>query len=137
MKRIFRGILPFLSVIFCAVLLIKGASLVIPSGTWQATGALSSARTGGAAALLPDGRILMTGGDAGSGPLASADFFQADGTVVPAPAMAIARSSHFSVTLHDGRVLAGGGTTTVGSNTSTAEIFDPAANSWMATAQAK
>src|SRR5579863_2007444 len=109
MKRTLRGILLCLTLVFCAVFLIKGASLLIPSGTWRTTGALSSARASGAAALLQDGRILVTGGDPGTGPVASADFFQADGSVVPAPPMVNPRSSHFSVTLQDGRVLVGGG----------------------------
>jgi hypothetical protein len=53
-----------------------------------------------------------------------------DGTIAAAPPMSNARSSHFSVTLQDGRVLVGGGITTGGSTTSTAEIFNPVANSW-------
>jgi hypothetical protein len=136
MKRSFRVVVLGLVVVLTAVLALKGASLLIPSGTWQATGAISPARANSAAVLLQDGRILVSGGDSASGPAASAEFFQTDGTVVPAPAMANARSNHYSVTLPDGRVLVGGGVTTGGSTTSTAEIFDPAANSWSATAQA-
>src|SRR5262245_12651623 len=125
MKRPARVVLLGFAVILTTVLALKGASLLIPSGTWQATGAISPARANSASALLEDGRILVTGGDSASGPTTAAEFFQVDGTVVPAPAMAEARSAHYLVALPDGRVLVGGGVTTGGSTTSTAELFDP------------
>ncbi|HKS66090.1 MAG TPA: kelch repeat-containing protein, partial [Candidatus Acidoferrales bacterium] len=109
---------------------LHGSPLVISSGTWQATGVLSNARSGAAASLLSDGRILVTGGNSTAGSLASADFFNADGSITAAPPMVYSRAGQVSVTLQDGRVLVAGGVTAGGSATSTAEIFDPVANSW-------
>ena len=67
MKSLTKGVITTVAVIFCAVLALKGSALLISSGTWQGTGNLSSARVGASAALLQDGRILITGGSSGSG----------------------------------------------------------------------
>jgi len=119
-------------VILCAVLVLKGSSLLVSSGNWAPEGTMATARLGASAALLGDGRILITGGDSGTGAVTTVDFFNADGTISAAPAMTNARSGHISVTLKDGRVLVAGGITAGGSTTSTVEIFDPITNSWTA-----
>src|ERR1700746_450364 len=133
MKPSPRRALLVAGVILCAVLVLKGSSLLVPSGNWAPEGTMANARLGASAALLGDGRILITGGDAGTGAVTTADFFNADGTISAAPAMSNARSGHISVTLKDGRVLVAGGITAGGSTTSTAEIFDPTTNSWTST----
>jgi hypothetical protein len=130
MKKSVKGVLVALAVIACAVLALKGSVLIVQSGSWSQTGNLSSARVGASAALLPDGRILVTGGDPGTGPVPSADFLNTDGTVFSAPPMKYPRSQHLSVALQDGRILVAGGLTAPGTATGTAEIFDPVAGSW-------
>ncbi len=130
MKKSVKGVLVALAMIACAVLALKASVLIVQSGSWSQTGNLSSARVGASAALLPDARILVTGGDPGTGPLATADFFGTDGTISAAPPMVNARSQHVSVALQDGRVLVAGGLTAGGSATNAAEIYDPVANSW-------
>ena len=85
----------------------------VPSGTFALTGAMAEARAGAAAALLLDGRILITGGTGANGALSSAEYFSS-GTFSPSPAMGVARSGHASVTLRNGRVLVTGGTTNGG-----------------------
>src|ERR1700757_19577 len=130
MKRSARRVLFAAGVILCAVLVLKGSSLLVPSGNWAPEGTMATARLGASAALLGDGRILITGGDAGTGAVTTVDFFNSDGTISAAPAMTNARSGHIAVTLKDGRVLVAGGITAGGSTTSTAEIFDPITNSW-------
>src|ERR1051325_6158988 len=67
-------------------------------GVWTPAVNLSQPRTESAAALLPDGRILISGGDSGAGALNSAEFFQPNGMVSSAAAMNVARSQHFAVT---------------------------------------
>ena len=101
-------------------------------GAWTSAVSLSQARTNSAAALLADGRILVTGGTGGAGSLNSAEFFTPNGTVSSATAMNVGRSQHFAVTLSDGRVLVGGGITG-GGTTNSAEIYDPSADSWTQT----
>src|SRR5262249_2888340 len=129
MKKVAVGVLA-VGLLLCAVLLLKASVLVVQSGSWAQTGTLSVARADASAALLQDGRILVTGGDPGTGPVASAEFFNIDGTVSVAPPMIYARSKHISVALADGRVLVAGGLTAGGATTSAAEIYDPVANSW-------
>ncbi|MGH9008593.1 MAG: Kelch repeat-containing protein, partial [Acidimicrobiia bacterium] len=81
-------------------------------------------------AALADGAVLVTGGDNGSGPTAGADIFGATGVFGAASNMLAPRSGHTATTLADGRVLVVGGQSTGGAATASAEIYDPAANSW-------
>ncbi len=119
----------FLALISLA-LLVKAAVLQVPTGTWAPGGAMAQPRADSSAVLLQDGRVLITGGDGASGPLATAEFFNTDGSVSPAVPMNVARSGHISVVLQDGRVLVGGGTVAGGGATNAAEIYDPIANTW-------
>ena len=116
--------------ILIAGILLKGSIPQPPTGSWLSFGAMTDARSGAASALLQDGRILITGGDNGSGPLASTEVLDTTGAFVAAPPMNNPRSKHIAVVLQDGRVLVAGGLTTGGSATNSAEIFDPASNSW-------
>ena len=111
-------------------LLVRAGVLQVPAGTWAPTANLADARANSSAALLSDGRILIAGGDGASGPLATAEFFNTDGSVSPATPMNVARSGHISVVLQDGRVLVAGGTVAGGGATNAAEIYDPVTNTW-------
>ena len=72
---------------------------------------MAEAREGAAAVLLPNGRILITGGEGANGLLASAEIFGIDGSFHPASSMHTARRGHSAVLLKDGRVLVAGGET--------------------------
>jgi hypothetical protein len=111
-------------------ILFSASSLQAPSGSWIAVGPMNSARSGASAVLLQDGRILVTGGDDANGPSNAAEFFGANGSFSLAAPMNVPRSRHISVAFQDGRILVAGGITSGGSASSTAEIFDPIANSW-------
>jgi hypothetical protein len=94
---------------------------------FAATGAMGTARTSHAAAELPDGRVLITGGliPVGSGPAttdaASTEIFDpTSGTFSPANDMTVTRFNHSAVALDDGRVLVLGG-----NNRRNAEVYDP------------
>jgi hypothetical protein len=104
------------------------------SGQWTPAGTLAGARTGAAAVLLGDGRVLMTGGtgvDAtgAAGALSGVELFVNGGGFGAAAPMHVARSGHAAVRLRDGRVLVAGGTTADG-ETASAEIYDPGQNTW-------
>lgn len=62
--------------------------------------------------------------------LASVEFFQPSAGFAAAPPMNAARSAHTCSTLQDGRILVAGGTDGQGLPVATAEIYDPAAQSW-------
>ena len=127
MTRIFRFALPVcLAVLFHANQLQAAAA----TAQWTQPGSLAEARSGSAAAVLSDGRVLITGGTGSSGPLATTEFFNTDGSFSAGAPMQDARANHTAVVLQDGRVLVAGGTTTGGAITNTAEIYNPSSNSW-------
>src|SRR5207247_8368651 len=119
--------------IFLAILSFAGIlKATLPQtviGSWTAAGNLSQPRVNGTAAMLPDGRILIIGGDDANGPVQSVEIFGTNGVISSAAAMNIARSHHFAIALSDGRVLVGGGTSG-GGTTNSAEIYNPANDSW-------
>jgi hypothetical protein len=129
--RAYRYSLSAVAVLCIGLVLHATGSLHVEAGTWAPTPAMNSARSGAASVLMPDGRILVTGGsDANGNALASAEFFNADGSFSDAPAMASPRSGHSAVWLPTGYVLVAGGTTSGGGATNTAELFDPLSNQW-------
>lgn len=111
------------------------------TGTFSATGPLAVGRIYHTATLLPDGRVLVTGGDGDSGGLASAELYDPkNGTWTTTRPMTTARTGHSATLLADGRVLIVGGTANksgsiegAGPCLTSAEIFDPATNSFKAT----
>ncbi|HYM66803.1 MAG TPA: kelch repeat-containing protein [Patescibacteria group bacterium] len=111
--------------------------------TWTAVGALPTPRDRPQAVLLDTGKVLVTGGvavDTGGSldasvlfgsPLATTEIYDpGTQTWSDGPSMSIGRVGHVMVTLGDGRVLVAGGTR----DPAPAEIFDPVAGTWTATA---
>lgn len=100
-------------------------------GRVTSTGSMEVARFDHAAALLPDGRVLVVGGISRNGEAQpSAELFDpASGRFSPAAAPLVRRGwGPASVPLADGRVLIVGGadTTCAGCLLDSAEIYDPA-----------
>jgi hypothetical protein len=84
---------------------------------------LSRPRTFHTATLLPDGRVLVTGGEdkLNGAPTVSVDLFNpSTRTFDPGPDLRVARTRHSAVLLADGRVLIAGG-----ANSARTEIYDP------------
>ena len=109
------------------------------TNAWTETaGPMNVARRSHASTLLPDGRVLITGGGSGvatttSLPIQSAEIFNpATGMFTSIGNMVTPRSSHSATLLADNTVLITGGSEGVGTRfpTKTAEIFDPADNSF-------
>ncbi len=109
MPRTAKYIVCVFALVLCVGLLLTGSVPQVATGTWASGGAMSQARAGASAALLQDGRILITGGDGGAGPSATAEFYGTDGSFLAAAPMNVARSGHISAVLKDGRVLVAGG----------------------------
>ena len=90
-------------------------------GTFTATSNMTAPRGSHTATLLPDDRILITGGYAGY-PLATTEIYDpVTQTFTAAAVMTAARTGHTATLLPDGRVLIVGGDLSMGS----AEIYDP------------
>lgn len=113
------------------------------SGTWGTTGGMLTARSYHTATLLPNGKVLVVGGYGsvgyyGNGSLNSTELFDpATGTWTATAPMTTPRYGHAATLLPDGRVLVlGGASITYPGGTaqkdilSSAEIYDPAMNSW-------
>ena len=104
------------------------------TGTWTATGDMTAARSYHTATLLPDGKVLVAGGQGWSGSdyplLDSAEIYDpVAGTWAATGKMAHPRLSFTTTLLANGKVLATGGFAAP----APAELFDPASGTWAAT----
>jgi hypothetical protein len=116
---------------------ISKAELFDPvAGTFSPTGDLIAARTGHTATLLNDGRVLLAGGQSPgvvSSPIPDAQIYDpVAATFSAAGNMVTARVGHTATLLPNGKVLIVGGQGDAASPLATAELFDPATNSFTA-----
>ncbi len=100
--------------------------------TWSpTTGSLAAGRNLHTATLLPNGQVLVAGGEGSSGALASSELFDpATGTWSPTGSLANARFWHTATLLPNGQVLVAGGLDSLGSALSSAELYTPATKTW-------
>ena len=128
------------------LLALLAASSYAQTGTFTATGNMTTGRVHNTATLLLDGRVLIAGGDARAGGdssiLSSAEIYDpVTGTFAPTGNLTRARTEHTATLLPDGRVLIAGGfgprESTPGCPPScqltSAEIYDPSSGTFTVT----
>ena len=111
------------------------------TGIFTAAGSLAHARAHHRATVLPSGEVLVTGGHAGGGVLDSTEIYDPDtNTFTAGPTLKQARQSHASQLLPNGLVLISGGNNNSSGDwdiqthfLSSAELYDPAADTFTAT----
>jgi hypothetical protein len=117
-------------------------------GTFVMTGSMITERGGFTATLLRDGRVLMAGGDnsfitenSKSSPSTAEIYDPLTGAFTATGNLTSSRYGHVAVPLKDGRVFLAGGSVCIAvsygctpSALSSAEIYDPAAGTFTATA---
>jgi Kelch motif len=134
--RIFRGGMPYrtraklLLLAVAAAICLPQAAGAAASSYFEPTGSMSIARGPAAAAPLPEGKVLLAGGQNGTYlteyvDLASAEIYDpSTGTWSATGSLGAARSRAVAAPLPDGRVLVAGGAYKGGALDS-AEIYDP------------
>ena len=108
------------------------------TGRFTPTGSMAVGRALHQATLLPDGRVLVSGGfgvtdsPGAPGPEHAEVYDPATGTFAAAGSLAGGRSLHSAILLTDGRVLVVGGLANLGARGAVAqtEIYDPGNNAW-------
>ncbi len=106
------------------------------SGTWGATGNLNLKRAYHTAILLADGRLMVAGGFSGvEMPLGTEIYNSLSGTWSPAGNLLVPRVDHTATLLEDGKVLVvgGNGPSGISNAYSSAELYDPATDTWSPT----
>ncbi|WP_161829949.1 kelch repeat-containing protein [Steroidobacter agaridevorans] len=102
------------------------------TGAWSAAASLSDAVTAHTATLLPNGTVLVAGGDVSNGRTSAASIYDpVSNTWSPTGSTSWARSDSSATLLPNGTVLLVGGLGTAGL-LSAVEIYDPATGTWSA-----
>ncbi len=103
------------------------------SGTWSTTASMASPRGDHTTTLLPNGKVLVSGGYIAGSALASAEVYDpASGTWSATASMATPRHAYTATLLPNGKVLVLGGWNR--SSLESAEVYDPASGTWSTTA---
>ena len=121
-------------------IIVLGLTAIAAQGanTFSATGSMATAREYHTATLLPNGKVLVTGGHQGIAYFASAELYDpVTGTWTTTGSMAAVRDRHTATLLSNGKVLVTGGEDGIagdgGISFASAELYDPATGTWTTT----
>jgi hypothetical protein len=114
-------------------------ALAANPGTWANTGNMKVSRAGHSATLLPNGQVLIAGGENSSAGLTSAELYDpTTGKWTLTGSMATGRYAHSAVLLPSGEVLVAGGIVSTNikgivSYSAAAELYNPSTGQWTTT----
>jgi len=116
--------LALVAVLLVGLILPKSASA---APTWTAVASMNIARYAHTATLLPNGKVLITGGiDASGGYLISSEVYDpSDNTWTQVASLSTNRYAHTATLLLNGKVLVVGGYN--GDRVASTELYDPVA----------
>ncbi len=106
---------------------------IFENGRWVPGGTMPEPRKGHSSTLLPNGKILIAGGQTTGGMLLTSSiiFDPATRSFLPAPALSQPRSGHTSIVFKSQQrdfVLLAGGVSTAGRSVANADVYELAAN---------
>src|SRR5678815_3342989 len=131
----FSGQVPYVPRVALACLV--ALFVLAPAGradTFVNTGSLGTVRTAQTSTLLPNGKVLVTGGQGAGNAVASAEIYDpSTGVWTATGSLATARYYQTATLLPNGKVLVAGGINSSGSSLASAELYDSATGTWTAT----
>jgi hypothetical protein len=109
-------------------------TIVVTTHGFLLTGSMATPRRFHTATLLPNGKVLVAGGQNADAPVASAELYDpSSGTFSATGNMTVPRAGHTATLLNNGKVLiAGGNSGTSGAAVSSAELYDPSTGTFTA-----
>lgn len=127
-----------LSMIVLATVLVLAMNTAVfaASGTWTFTGNLHTSRDGHTATLLPNGTVVVAGGELNNMAEASSEVYsQSTGSWSTVGSLNVARVNASAILLAQGTALVMGGCVAncQTSTTATAEIYNPTSRTWSLT----
>lgn len=104
------------------------------SGNWSAVASMKTGRSGHTATLLPNGKVLIAGGDNAAGLVSDEEIFDpvSDSWTITGP-LNTPRTDHTATLLPNGKVLVAGGADYNGNVYAVAELYDPSIGTWTMT----
>jgi Kelch motif/Galactose oxidase, central domain len=140
-KRVISGLcasrhrgLAVLCLVLAAMILLGANAFAGTPNTWTPAASLNTGRFLGVSASLPDGDVLVAGGNLTSGNATTSVeiYHAATNTWTSAGNLGTPRFAAVAVTLRSGKVLVvGGGLSNSSSNNlDTGEVYDPSTNTW-------
>ncbi len=128
---------PFARVAFAAALLVAIHSPAIAaSGSWSPAASLHNARDGHTATLLPNGNIVVAGGENNNLAMASTEVYSPlTSSWTNSGNLNVARSNASALLLPSGMILVAGGCVSncLGATTASAELYNSVSGKWSST----
>ncbi len=125
------------SIVFVAVLAAAWNAAFAASGTWTSAPSLHNARDGHTATLLPNGNVVVAGGENNNAAMTSTEVYSPTfNSWTVSGNLNVARSNAGAMLLPNGSILIAGGCVgnCLGATTATAELYNSVSATWSRTA---